>query len=405
MKVALLSNSPWCGTGYGAQAAQVLPRFAYRYGNANVAMLSLYGLQGGPLTLNGIRHYPMGHHPYSDDVAPAHALHFFDADPGVLITLFDVWPFRNDQWKQLPLVASWVPIDHIPVPPGVIRFLREFNVAPIAMSKFGRDWLVKAGFDPLYVPHAIERATMKPTPTLNGATCRSLFGIGEDRYVVGMVSANKGVLPNRKSFPEAFRAFSVWKDGEHERKPLLYVHADWEGSTGGIDLHRVAHANGLRVGEDVVFTDPYAMRMPFQPEAMAALFSSFDVLLQPSMGEGFGIPALEAQACGVPVIGTDFSAQPEVIEVGWVVHGEPFLDLAQDSWLVTPHVPSIVQALRECEARSADQVADDAARAQAHADLYDADRVWREHWLPTLDALETMLPSAAPIRVAPEVAA
>lgn len=407
MKVAWVSNSPWCGTGYGQQTALALPRLLERYGPDSTACLSLFGLQGAPLKLNGVLHYPLGYHPYSDDVLAQHALHHFDDGPGFVITLFDVWIFGNPQWAELPLVASWVPIDHVPVPPNVVKFLRTFNVVPIAMAKWGQDQLRNAGIDALYVPHAIDRAVMKPTPTIHGRPSRRAFGIPEDRYVVGMVSANKGTVPNRKCFPEAFLAFAEWIASDEakklDRKPLLYCHTDPTGAGQGIDLYRLAAMYRLKVGEDVMFTEPYVLRVPFQPAGMAALMSSFDVLLQPSMGEGFGIPALEAQACGVPVIGTDFSAQPEVIEAGWVVHGDLYPDIAQDSFMVTPSVPSLVKALSMCAARTSDEVAEMSVNGQAHADLYDVDRVWSEHWVPALDHLERLVPTAAPIVAAPSI--
>lgn len=405
-RVAWFSNSPWAATGYGQQTAMMLPRLLDRFGAGNVAAISNYGLSGGTLTINGVRHYPTGYTSYSDDVACAHAQHWFGDDPGVLFTLFDVWPFTNPAWSQMPVVASWVPIDHAPAPPLVVDFFRRTGAVPIAMARFGQAWLRKAGLDAHYAPHAIDRSIMRPTPTLAGVPTRRLFGLDDDAFVVGMVSANKGTLPNRKSYPESLRAFATFLDTySGPRRPVLYVHASPTPDTGGIDLRLVAKACGLKVDHDVIFTDPYIMRNPFGADGMAALLSSFDVLLMPSMGEGFGIPALEAQACGVPVIGSNFSAQPEVIEAGWLVEGEPFLDIAQNAWFVTPNVAAIVQSLNDCAARTSDKVAEDAAAAQAHADTYDADHVWREHWLPILDDLEARLPTAAPISVPPAVAA
>lgn len=58
-----------------------------------------------------------------------------------------------------------------------------------------------------------------------------------------------------------------------------------------------------------------------------AIFAALDVLLAPSLWEGFGLVFLEAMACGVPVISTRVSAIPEVIadgETGWLVPpGDP----------------------------------------------------------------------------------
>jgi glycosyltransferase involved in cell wall biosynthesis len=62
---------------------------------------------------------------------------------------------------------------------------------------------------------------------------------------------------------------------------------------------------------------PYAKRIHFPGfvahEDLAALLSSADVFVWPSLCEGFGLPPLEAMACGTPVVTSNVSSLPEVV--------------------------------------------------------------------------------------------
>ncbi|NCQ29488.1 MAG: glycosyltransferase family 4 protein, partial [Armatimonadetes bacterium] len=44
------------------------------------------------------------------------------------------------------------------------------------------------------------------------------------------------------------------------------------------------------------------------------IYNLFDVMVLPTMGEGFGLQFLEAMACGIPVVATDCSAVTELLE-------------------------------------------------------------------------------------------
>jgi glycosyltransferase involved in cell wall biosynthesis len=379
------SNSPWAATGYGQQTAQVTTRL--KEAGHKVAIASNYGLEGTVGDWHGIKHFSRGFDLYSNDVAPAHMMAWAHENPGhdpLLVTLFDTWVLKGRQWDMVDQVASWVPIDHTPAPPDVLAWCARENVYPIAMSQFGQKMLERADIECGYVPHAIDTKVFKPTwkmQTSNGEISGRVFmEIDEDRFVVGMNSANKGVVPNRKAFPEAFLAFAMFAQKHDDA--VLYIHTESKGAMGGINLIDLAQACGI--GDDqIVFVDQYAYRSVIPPEILASIYTNMDVLLQPSMGEGFGIPAIEAQACGTPVVVSDASAQPELIGEGWAVRGQPWFDVPQKSWLMAPSVPDIVEALELAYQRGRSR----SDKAIEFAQQYDADKVFSEMWVPTLEAL------------------
>ena len=336
-------------------------------------------------------HLPRGYDQHSNDVIPAYLQWWAHENPGLdplLVTLYDTWIFKGTNWDTVPRIASWVPVDHFPAPPDVVDWCKRPNVTPIAMSRFGEEMLKDAGCaDTLYVPHAIDTQVFRPTESFqarDGAmTGREFMNVDDSsgrRFVVGMVSANKGQVPNRKAFPEAFLAFGML--AKQHPEALLYVHTEAHGAMGGIDLPALAKACGI--GPDqIVFTDPFVWRMGVPAHVMAACYTGMDVLLQPSMGEGFGIPLIEAQACGTPAITSSATASPELLGDGWTVEGQPWWDHVQKSWLMAPRVSSILERLVEAHGRErgTSQAAIDFAAA------YDADVVFDRYWRPALEAL------------------
>jgi len=379
------SNAPWAATGYGEQTAQILPRLVAS--GHKLAVLANYGLEGAATDWNGIHVYPRGMAPYSDDVLQAHAAHWADQNPTMphcVITLFDAWVLEAKALAKIDRIYSWVPIDHKPAPPKVVAWCKQPNVKPIAMSKFGQEMLEIEGVESFYAPHGIE-AAYKPTEkivALNGEsmTGRQMARINNDAFVVMMNSANKGAVPSRKAFGENLLAFSLFAQDKPDA--VLYMHTEIAGSMGGIDLPKLAAACGIRDGQ-IVFVDQYAYRASLPKEVLAAFYTQADVLLACSMGEGFGIPVVEAQACGTRVIVSNFTAQPELCGDGWIVTGQPWWDPMQHAWFFTPSVTEIVAALEAAYVapRGASQKAIDFA-AQ-----YEANRVYEDYWVPIMEQI------------------
>jgi hypothetical protein len=300
--------------------------------------------------------------------------------PDLLVTLYDVWILKKDKYKDIP-VASWTPVDHTPIPPLVGDWLSKPNVTPIAMSKWGQKQIESAGIESFYIPHAID-SVFKPTKTIQGRAAREFMGIRDDQFVVGMNFANKssgGI--HRKAVAENLLAFAMFAKKHDD--VVLYLHTEPFGKQSGFVLPNILVACG--VPQDVVkFVDPLAYQFGISQETLAAIYSAWDVGLFTNYGEGFGIPQLEAQACGVPIITSNFAASAELAgSDSYLVNGQPFWDAGQHTWFNIPLVSGIVDALEQAYQRGKGEFKDTIAFAKQ----YEADKVFNEGWKPLIEKL------------------
>ena len=393
MKCLWYSNSPYVGSGYGQQTAMVVPSIIAD--GHDVAIAANYGLQGAKLDWNGITVYPSGWDTWSNDVIKGHAMQHFGQSRGWVITLADVFILKGPAWKELD-VASWVPIDHLPPPPAVRDYFAATNAVPIAMSKYGLDQLQRCDLDAMYAPHGIDTDIFRPGITdIHGQTPREALGLPEDAWVIGMNAANKGNYKARKGFPWAFAAVGMFMEDHPDA--VLFLHTERHGMAEGFKMDRLLNACNVP-SDRVFFIDQYAYRLGLQQQTMAAMYNAFDVLMAPSQGEGFGIPVIEAQACGVPVIVSDFSAQPELVGSGWAVGGAPDWDEGQGAWFHAPSIDGILSALNEAYNGEGNP-----ANARAKALEYDHNVVWDRYWRPIMTELERRITvpdvEATPINV------
>jgi D-inositol-3-phosphate glycosyltransferase len=67
------------------------------------------------------------------------------------------------------------------------------------------------------------------------------------------------------------------------------------------------------VGE-LGLTDAVRFVPPVSRTALAAVYRAADVMVMPSRSESFGLAALEAQACGTPVVATPVGGLPQAVD-------------------------------------------------------------------------------------------
>ncbi len=374
LRILVNTNIPICPSGYGSQAHDLLPLI--RDEGYPLAVSCFYGLEGGRMDHDGMTYYPKIGDTWGADAMVNHGRHF-KAD--VVISLQDIWTLNPDLLRQTTRWVPIVPIDHDPIPPAIHERLKlAYRI--ITMSEFGYNELKRVGLHSTFIQHTVDTEILKP---MDKVTCRKELGVPEDMFVFGMVAANKD-NPPRKSFQEAMDAFKMF----HERHPKsgLFFHT-LLNMQGGFPIEE--YAKFLGIYEVVFKIDPYDQMFNVDRAGMAKILNTFDCLLLPSTSEGFGIPAIEAQACGVPVIVNNFTAMPEMVKRG--VTGE-VCDIANKRF--TPLLSYVAnpstQSLYECMERifKVDRVEMGKQARLYMIEKYELKKVFREKWVPFLERVE-----------------
>jgi glycosyltransferase involved in cell wall biosynthesis len=378
LRILAISDVIWASSGYAVQGKLAFPRWKSQLG-IDVAVLATYGLQGAKIEWGGLPIFPGGLDPFANDVIQ-HAAKEFQAN--AVITLKDSFVFRPEAMQGLRFLPM-VPIDHDPIPPSVTAIVRH-ALRPIAYAQHGFKALHDAGFDPRYAPHAYDPKVYYP---MDRTEARQKLGISPDAFIVGTVAVNRGGLPSRKAWDENLGGFALF--ARNHADAYYFIHTDIadDGREGGLPLRQIAAEYGI--ADRVVFCDQAKYRNGgFPEEYMRTYYNAIDVLNAVSLGEGFGIPTLESQACGTPVIVGDWCASAELCFAGWKVpdargHAARFRD-GQMSFVRIPHPESIAERMEE--AYTADR-APLRAQALAGAKPYAIDTVIQTHWRPIFDEL------------------
>jgi glycosyltransferase involved in cell wall biosynthesis len=373
-KLMWLSNAPWAPTGYGNQTALFTPRIASL--GYDVAITAFYGLGGSRLDAGQIPIYPPGFETYGNDIIRANTKHF-GADH--FISLMDAWVCKPREFEGVKWMP-WYPVDSDPLPPGVRDAVMHAHKR-IVFSRFGEKMTNDAGLDCDYIPHGVDTNTFKPS---DGDEIRDVMKIPRDAFVVGMVAANKGV-PSRKAFAPQIAAFAKLREKHNDAILYIHAHSGVHGEPHTMDLTAYAESVGLVVDRDIRFADPYNLIVnAYTPKLMAQIYSMMDVHMLASMGEGFGIPTVEAQACGTPVIVGDWTASGELCFSGWKIpkSGASRWWTPLNAYQYMVHEDAALEALESAYQMKGNKAYRKAARKGALA--YDADRVTEKYWKPFL---------------------
>lgn len=153
------------------------------------------------------------------------------------------------------------------------------------------------------VPLGVNLATFKPLPR---AEAREIIGVPKkirDAFIVGNVNRNQP----RKRFDLTIRYFATWIKRYSIKDAFLFLHVAPTGDVG-YDCVQLAAYYGIANRLILVNTDVFR---GISEERLNQTYNCFDLQFTTTQGEGWGLPALEGMAAGVPLLAPDWSALGE----------------------------------------------------------------------------------------------
>lgn len=191
--------------------------------------------------------------------------------------------FHSSDWTQPPANAKNVTTYHDAIP---LKYPQWSDPKIVAVHK-RRLKLVEEEIDMVI---AVSQATKKDLIEISK--------IPEEKIVV----IHEGV-------GEQYKPQSLSDVAEFKKK--MNLPEEFILAIGGVGERRnLKKVKEVSKGYHLVITGDTIPHIPY--EDLPLLYSSAKVLLYPSFYEGFGLPILEAMACGIPVITSNISSMPEV---------------------------------------------------------------------------------------------
>jgi glycosyltransferase involved in cell wall biosynthesis len=226
-----------------------------------------------------------------------------------IVTIHDVTRFIFPGQKQ---TGFWQQVAYEAVFARAVSKAR----AVICMSRTTEEELrhlpVKLPANVRTIYQGIDDIFFEPIAALNVQKIRMLVDTKQS-YVLSV-----GVWMNHKNVERMLRAFAAVR----QQRPELKLVITGRPKPGYINVVKMAQE--MNIADSIIFPGFVPHRL------LPALYASSAVFLFPSLYEGFGLPPLEAAACGAPVVAANVASIPEVMgSAALYVNPEDTADIAR----------------------------------------------------------------------------
>jgi len=223
---------------------------------------------------------------------------------GILLDTFMTYPWLlNFDFSPAKSIFYYPSDGGGGMPLGCENILKKVN-CPVAMARFGMRQVKELyGMDTKYIPHAIDTKIYYPLSKEEKEQCKIKFGL-QGKYVVGVVARNQG----RKMLDRTIKSFSLFCKDKPDA--VLFMHTDPYDVAAPFDMMNLI--NRYKLNNRVIFSG-MSFFNGFDYKKMNEVYNAMDCFLLTTSGEGFGVPILEAHACGIPTIATDYTTTQELL--------------------------------------------------------------------------------------------
>jgi glycosyltransferase involved in cell wall biosynthesis len=205
----------------------------------------------------------------------------------------------------------YTPIEEEQMHINWLSFMQDTDIQ-VVFAKFAETLLKEKVSDLRLIPHTLDPQNFPDVPKKELDEERKFLGLKPDTFLILNVCSNC----ERKDLESSLKVFATFN--EQNPNSVLYLFCN---RSGYFDIRVACQAMGLKPGQNVIYNTAHSLASPIPQNEFNKIMRSANVLLNTSVGEGFGLPVAEAMLCGTPVVAPSHTSLIEIVgeDRGWLV--------------------------------------------------------------------------------------
>jgi len=377
LKILLVSDAIWLNSGYANVSRNIIP-FIQDMGH-EVILLPFVGPEEGGFAeeVLGVKVLPT-----LKSVSDI-KYWYYRLDCDLAIILKDPYAVPGIQ----DFAIFWV--GHMPIAeepaPGEWLDITSTALRLWIPSRWGIKVLEESGADRevlRYLPHGVLSDIYRPILDVPKEKLREKLGFKDKDFIIGIVAVNR----ERKLIPNQLEVVKIFMENNRDLRVGIYLHTRVHPDNpihGGWYLDSVIKTMRFPPGT-IRFPEQMYYRLGFDDLEMCLAYNGMDALLELTT-EGFGLPILEAESCGVPVVTVEHGNGPEINFLGLNARVAGKLYTMRGSWWAIPdpyHAADLLERVLAFDSRRV------ARFLHGKAKSFDWESVAAKYFKPLLEEVE-----------------